>query len=44
MFDKDGNHLGTLRGEAGRSKWRKLNLDANPEMYKERDVAAAWRG
>ena len=38
-FDPDGNFCGVKTGEATVSKWGKDKLDANPEMWGERDRA-----
>ena len=38
-FDPDGNFCGLKTGEATVSKWGKDKLDANPEMWGERDRA-----
>ncbi len=39
IFDQDGNFVGLKTGEAGISKWAKDKLDANAEMWGERDRA-----
>ena len=38
-FDPDGNFCGEKTGEATVSKWGKDKLDANPEMWDERERA-----
>ena len=37
VFDPDGNFAGLKTGEATISKWGKDKLDANPEMWEERE-------
>ena len=39
IFDETGRFIDLKTGEAGLSKWGKDKLDANPEMYGERDRA-----
>ena len=39
VFDPDGIFLTWLTGEATMSRWGKAKLDANPEMWKERQRA-----
>ena len=39
IFDETGKFIDLKTGEAGLSKWGKDKLDANPEMYGERDRA-----
>lgn len=39
VFDQDGNFVDVKTGEAGISKWGKDKLDANAEMWGERDRA-----
>ena len=39
VFDADGNFLTQRTGDATISKWGKEKLDANPEMWKEREIA-----
>ena len=39
IFDETGKFIDVKTGEAGLSKWGKDKLDANPEMYGERDRA-----
>ena len=39
VFDPDGNFAGLKTGEATISKWGKDKLDANPEMWEERERA-----
>jgi len=39
IFDQDGNFVGLKTGEAGISKWAKDKLDANAEMWDERERA-----
>jgi DNA-binding beta-propeller fold protein YncE len=38
-FDQDGNFVGLKTGDAGISKWGQDKLDANAEMWGERDRA-----
>ena len=38
MFSCSGQHLGTYEGQATLSKWGTIKLDANSEMYQERDL------
>ena len=38
-FDPNGRFVAILRGEAAMSQWGKTKLDANPDMWKERDIA-----
>ena len=39
VFDGDGQFITTLLGQATISKWGQIKLDANPDMWKEREVA-----
>jgi hypothetical protein len=39
VFDKEVNFVAKMTGEGGISKWGKEKLDANPDMYKEREIA-----
>jgi DNA-binding beta-propeller fold protein YncE len=39
VFDADGNFITQLRGEATVSKWGKEKLDANAEMWQQRQLA-----
>jgi DNA-binding beta-propeller fold protein YncE len=39
VFDRLGNFVAKMMGEGGISKWGKEKLDANPDMYKEREIA-----
>ena len=41
VFDADGEFITKLTGDATVSKWGKLKLDSNPDMWKEREVAQA---
>ena len=38
-FDPNGGFVATMCGEAAMSQWGKTKLDANPDMWKERDIA-----
>lgn len=39
VFESDGRFITKLTGDATISKWGKQKLDANPEMWKQREVA-----
>ena len=39
VFNGDGQFLTTMLGEATMSKWGQTKLDANPDMWNEREVA-----
>jgi DNA-binding beta-propeller fold protein YncE len=39
VFDRMGNFVAKMTGEGGLSKWGKEKLDANPDMYQEREIA-----
>ena len=39
VFDADGSFAAKVLGDATMSRWGKVKLDANPEMWKERQVA-----
>jgi DNA-binding beta-propeller fold protein YncE len=39
VFDHEGNFVAAKTGEAGISKWGQDKLDANPEMWDERERA-----
>ncbi len=39
VFDGDGRFITKMSGEATLSKWGEAKLDANPDMWKEREVA-----
>ena len=39
VFDPDGNSVAIMTGDATISKWGKDKLDANSEMWQERDIA-----
>ena len=38
MFSDSCQHIGVYEGEATLSKWGTIKLDANSEMYPERDL------
>ena len=39
VFDPEGNSVAIMTGDATISKWGKDKLDANSEMWQERDIA-----
>jgi sugar lactone lactonase YvrE len=39
VFDREGGFVAKMTGEAGISKWGKEKLDANPDMYNEREIS-----
>ena len=39
VFDADGRFMTKMSGDATVSQWAKTKLDANPDMWKARDVA-----
>jgi DNA-binding beta-propeller fold protein YncE len=39
VFDGEGQFVSKMMGEGGISKWGKEKLDANPDMYQEREIA-----
>ena len=39
VFDADGTFITKMRGDGTLSKWGKEKLDANPEWWKEREIA-----
>ena len=39
VFDGEGHFVAKMTGEGGISKWGKEKLDANPDMWQERDIA-----
>jgi DNA-binding beta-propeller fold protein YncE len=39
VFDGEGQFVAKMLGDGGISKWGKEKLDANPDMYKEREIA-----
>ena len=39
VFDREGRFITRLLGEATVSRWGQAKLDANPDMWKEREVA-----
>ena len=39
VFDGDGGFITTMVGDSAVSKWGQTKLDANPDMWKEREVA-----
>ena len=39
VFDPDGGFLAGMRGDSEVSQWGKTKLDANPDMWKERQIA-----
>jgi DNA-binding beta-propeller fold protein YncE len=39
VFDRDGTFIAKMTGDATMSKWGKIKLDANPDMWKEREIA-----
>jgi DNA-binding beta-propeller fold protein YncE len=39
VFDRRGRFITKMAGEATVSQWGKQKLDANPDMWKERDIA-----
>ena len=39
VFGPDGSYITTITGNGSISKWAKEKLDANPEMWEQRDIA-----
>jgi len=39
VFDREGQFVAKMLGEGGISKWGKEKLDANPDMWKEREIS-----
>ena len=39
VFERNGRFIATLDGDSTVSKWGQMKLDANPDMWRERDVA-----
>ena len=39
VFDSDGSFITKITGDATISRWGKEKLDANPEMWKEREIS-----
>jgi hypothetical protein len=39
VFDQEGRFIAKITGDAEVSKWGKTKLDANPDMWTERDVS-----
>ena len=39
VFDPEGDNISTITGDATMSKWGKDKIDANPEMWAEREIA-----
>ena len=39
VFDRDGRFITKMLGDATLSKWGKMKLDANPDMWQQREIA-----